>query len=404
MNLEADAVAGSVDEPLPVALPGNLLSRAPIHRPCLNTRAYGPYGSLLGTLDDFMHGFDLFACLFADDRAGDVRAVAPNTASIIQYYRIPLLDPSPTCPVVGKGAVRSRCHQRLEGDLVGSSFLHNLFDPRSQGQLGHPLDVHPRNFLESLISNGTGFLEMAYLIRCLPYPQALHNPGAQGKLRSRKHLPQNEEKRGPHAVVYEHFNRSRGQLRQGSLEKRFRILRVLPDAKLRKGRFLLDLPFVELRDEEDAVFEDRAEIYFCPDAGMKDYYAIEVDARGRTFDYRASYYRRLDTAWNWEGLETKASPIEQGYVVEGRIPLASFEAMGFPRLRPGVKIRGGLYRAEFSHDRSGRKVEQRESIHNQGRQLDGPPPIEAWMSWVDPKTVEPDFHVPTSLGWLEIVE
>jgi hypothetical protein len=69
-----------------------------------------------------------------------------------------------------------------------------------------------------------------------------------------------------------------------------------------------------------------------------------------------------------------------------------------------VKIRCGLYRAEFSQDRSGRPIEQRESIHNLGRQLDGPPPIEAWISWVDPKTEEPDFHVPTSLGWLEIVE
>jgi hypothetical protein len=97
-------------------------------------------------------------------------------------------------------------------------------------------------------------------------------------------------------------------------------------------------------------------------------------------------------------------PTEKGYVVEGRIPLASFEALGFPRLRPGVKIRFGMYRAEFSHDRSGRPVVQRESIHNLGRQLDGPPPIEAWMSWIDPKTEEPDFHVPTSLGWLEIVK
>ena len=40
-------------------------------------------------------------------------------------------------------------------------------------------------------------------------------------------------------------------------------------------------------------------------------------------------------------------------------------------------------------------MEQKESIHNLGRQLDVPPPIEAWMSWIDPKTEEPDFHVPT---------
>jgi len=160
----------------------------------------------------------------------------------------------------------------------------------------------------------------------------------------------------------------------------------------------------ELRDEEDAVFEDRAEMYFVVDDRMRDYFCVEIDSRGRAFDYRGSYYRRLDPKWNWEGLETAGSSFEQGYVVEGRIPLASLEALGFPRLRPGEKIRFGAYRAEFSHDRSGRPVEQRESIHNLGRRLEGPPPIEKWMSWVDPKTVEPDFHVPMSLGWLKVVE
>ena len=160
----------------------------------------------------------------------------------------------------------------------------------------------------------------------------------------------------------------------------------------------------KLRDEQDAIFEDRAEMYFGLDEQMRDYYCFEVDSRGRAFDYHGSYYRRLDPKWNWKGLETKGRSLPQGYAVEGRIPLASFEALGFPALRPGVKIRCGLYRAEFSHDRSGRPVVQRESIHNRGRRPPGPPPIEAWMSWVDPKTEEPDFHVPTSLGWLEIVK
>jgi hypothetical protein len=159
----------------------------------------------------------------------------------------------------------------------------------------------------------------------------------------------------------------------------------------------------KLRDEEDAVFEDRAEMYFVRDDRMQDYYCLEVDSRGRAYDYRGSYYRRLDPSWNWQGLETNASPIERGYVVEGRLPLASLEALGFPRLRPGEKIRCGLYRAEFSHDRSGRTVVQQETIHNRGRKLDIPPPLEEWISWVDPKTPEPDFHVPSSLGWLEVV-
>jgi hypothetical protein len=158
-----------------------------------------------------------------------------------------------------------------------------------------------------------------------------------------------------------------------------------------------------LRDEEDAVFEDRAELYFSLDDQLRDYFCFEVDARGRVFDYRDSYYRRINSAWRWPGLETAASHSEHGYVIEGRIPLASLTAMGFPLLRPGVKIRCGLFRAEFSHDRSGKSVVQRETLHNRGRQIEGPPPIQEWVTWIDPRTEEPDFHVPTAMGWLQIV-
>jgi hypothetical protein len=159
-----------------------------------------------------------------------------------------------------------------------------------------------------------------------------------------------------------------------------------------------------LRDKEDAVFEDRVEMYFGRDEEMKDYYCLEVDSLGRAFDYRGSYYRQLDPSWKCEGLETRATALPHGYEVEGRVPLKTFAALGFPALRPGVKIRCGLYRAEFSHDRSGRAVEPQASVHTMGRRVAGPPPIEDWLSWVDPKTKEPDFHVPSSMGWLEIVK
>ena len=159
-----------------------------------------------------------------------------------------------------------------------------------------------------------------------------------------------------------------------------------------------------LRDKQDEVFEDRVEMYFGRDEQMKDYFCLEVDSKGRAFDYRGSYPRHLDPSWKFEGLETKATALPDGYEVEGRIPLKIFVALGFPALRPGVKIRCGLYRAEFSHDRSGRAVEQKASVHNMGRRVEGPPPIEEWLSWVDPKTKEPDFHVPSSMGWMEIVK
>lgn len=197
----------------------------------------------------------------------------------------------------------------------------------------------------------------------------------------------------------------------------------------------------KLRDEEDEVFEDRVELYFARDDALRSYYCLEIDSRGRVFDYHGAYYRQISPRWNCPGVEAAGSSLPSGYVVEASIPLASLEELGFdlagvrdkrpargrgrtsagpeargrnaaaapssaakPLAKPGrgSRIRCGLYRAEFSHDRSGKPVEQRETIHNRGRRLDGPPPIEEWISWVDPKTPEPDFHVPSSFGWMEI--
>jgi hypothetical protein len=162
---------------------------------------------------------------------------------------------------------------------------------------------------------------------------------------------------------------------------------------------LADLP-----EESYAVFEDRVEMYFARDDQMQNYYCIEIDPHGRTMDYSGAYYRQLDLNWHCRGLVTKGVTLGHGYTVEGRIPLTTFVDLGFPALRPGTKIRFGLFRAEFSHDRSGKPIEQKDSIHNLGRRIDDPPPLEAWMSWIDPNTIQPDFHVPSALGWLQISE
>lgn len=157
-------------------------------------------------------------------------------------------------------------------------------------------------------------------------------------------------------------------------------------------------------EEADAVLEDRAEIYFSLDDRMARYFCAEIDSRGRALDYSATHYRQFDRKWNLDGLSAAGRLRPGGYAVEGLMPHKSLEALGFPRLKPGTKIRWGIFRAEFSHDRSGKSAPAAPSIHNLGRTGQGPPPIENWISWVDPGTTEPDFHVPSSLGWLEVVE
>lgn len=157
------------------------------------------------------------------------------------------------------------------------------------------------------------------------------------------------------------------------------------------------------QQELQAVFEDRVELSLARDDRLSDYFWFEVDSRGRVFDYRAAFYRKIQPEWTLEGLTVKAAPRTRGYQVEGRVPLASIEKFGI-RLEPGRRVRLGVFRAEFSHDRSGRKVSELENIHNLGLKHEGPPPLEEWISWVDPGTTEPDFHVPAAFGWLEVVK
>ncbi|MHB8897129.1 MAG: carbohydrate-binding family 9-like protein [Thermoguttaceae bacterium] len=171
----------------------------------------------------------------------------------------------------------------------------------------------------------------------------------------------------------------------------------------------------DYRGKEDVVREDRAELFFARDDGLSDYFCLEIDPLGRVLDYRASYYRKMDFGWSWPGLEAAGRLVEGGYCVEGRIPWKSLESLGLcptnlkdrevfhedsrptgtdhfspsgsplrqAALPPGSQgqIKFGIYRAEFRHTGGGNWAE-------------------SWISWVDPQTPEPDFHVPGSFGTL----
>jgi Carbohydrate family 9 binding domain-like len=134
-------------------------------------------------------------------------------------------------------------------------------------------------------------------------------------------------------------------------------------------------------DEMDVAVEDRVEIYFAADLKLDKYYSVEMDLTGRRLDYKARFHRDFDFSWTFPDLKTAGRRTENGYVVEGVVPLKTLESLGLPSLESG-KLRAGFYRAEFSH-------------------TDGGPPKEEWISWVNPNTVAEDFHIPGTLGILK---
>lgn len=128
--------------------------------------------------------------------------------------------------------------------------------------------------------------------------------------------------------------------------------------------------------ERDIEKGDRVELFFSKDKDMREYYCFEIDPEGRTLAYAARHYRQMDYDWDVPaGYRVAARAHPGGYSVEGMIPLEFLEG-----LTHGEDVFFGAYRAEFSREDD--KL------------------VENWLTWVDPGTASPDFHVPASLGKL----
>ncbi|AEW02137.1 hypothetical protein A4D02_08970 [Niastella koreensis] len=131
----------------------------------------------------------------------------------------------------------------------------------------------------------------------------------------------------------------------------------------------------------DAGASDRVELFMTRDTTLLPYYyCLEMDATGRTLDYRASFYRKMDYAWSWPNKQfiIKTSVTTTGYTVEIAISVRSLNKLG---LLQNQRLLAGLFRAERKTAQGGYN-----SFH--------------WISWVKPTTPQPDFHTPSAFGVL----
>ncbi|MFX0556021.1 sugar-binding protein [Maribacter sp. CXY002] len=139
--------------------------------------------------------------------------------------------------------------------------------------------------------------------------------------------------------------------------------------------------YVETNDKLEVRFSERVELFFRGNDKMQPYYCLEMDPRGRVLDYKANMYRKFDRSWTWpDSLGIKIKCDREKYTLEGRIKLKRLKELG---LLSSFEIQIGLYRGQcVSLDRKSESIK--------------------WISWVDPKTKNPDFHVPSSFGILRL--
>lgn len=136
--------------------------------------------------------------------------------------------------------------------------------------------------------------------------------------------------------------------------------------------------YVDQNHKKEVVHGDRVEMFLTADDRLNHYYCLEIDAKGRVFDYAAAFYRKFQELWQWpdEQLRVNSRQSSDGYSVLYSVSLSSLSQLD---LLNNNELRVGLYR--------GRCME----INFDHEQMQ-------WASWVEPDSEKPDFHIPSSFG------
>ena len=123
---------------------------------------------------------------------------------------------------------------------------------------------------------------------------------------------------------------------------------------------------------------DRVELFFRSNDELNPYYCLEIDPSTRLLDFHALPNKIFDYEWKWpeNQIKLESSADEVSFTVAGVISIASLEKLDL--IHDNV-IETGVYRAKFSKDKIGNYQP-------------------TWITWVNPNTPEPNFHIASSFG------
>ena len=100
-------------------------------------------------------------------------------------------------------------------------------------------------------------------------------------------------------------------------------------------------------------------------------------------DFKAHPNKKFDFNWNWPDNDMKvvSQRNENYFTVRIAISIQSFKDLS---LLKENRIETGIYRAKYN------KIENEKEYQP------------TWITWVDPNTDEPNFHIKSSFGVLEL--
>ncbi|PWA11622.1 sugar-binding protein [Flavobacterium laiguense] len=141
----------------------------------------------------------------------------------------------------------------------------------------------------------------------------------------------------------------------------------------------------KLDDSIDSINNsDRVELFFRPDISLNPYYCLEIDSAARIMDFIAYPNKDFDFNWSWpkNDIVVKSSVNENSFTVEGSISIQSLKDFN---LIKNNKIEVGVFRAKYFKGQNGCFEP-------------------TWITWVNPNTETPNFHIASSFGTFVLKE
>ena len=136
-------------------------------------------------------------------------------------------------------------------------------------------------------------------------------------------------------------------------------------------------------EKKDDSFEsignsDRVELFFRTNDALNPYYCLEIDTTGRIMDFIAYPNKNFDFNWNWpkNDLAVKSSANANSFTVEGAISIKSLKNLN---LIKNNTIEIGVFRAKYTKRQNGCFEPN-------------------WITWINPNTETPNFHIASSFG------
>ncbi len=128
---------------------------------------------------------------------------------------------------------------------------------------------------------------------------------------------------------------------------------------------------------------DRVELFLRSNKLLDPYYCLEIDPLARVQDFIARPNRQFDYTWNWpkEDITINSDITATYFTVEVAISISSLKK--FELLQKDGTIEAGIYRAKYNQQSNGQFEP-------------------TWITWIDPKTESPNFHIASSFGKLKL--